>query len=220
MNIEASMASYYARRAEEYERIYQKPERQDDLRWLRDFVERTFAGAHVCEVACGTGYWTEILSRSAASVMATDINEVVLAMARAKPIDTRKTTFCREDAYDLPKFQQKFAGGLAVFWWSHIPKARLRGFLQSFHRLFSPDARVVFIDNCYVEGSSTPISRTDEYGDTWQIRRLDDGSTHEVLKNFPTEAELRAAVDGLAYEVRIEFLRYYWILNYVPRIEG
>jgi ubiquinone/menaquinone biosynthesis C-methylase UbiE len=55
MSAEASMISYYADRAREYERIYQKPERQVDLRWLREFVGRTFAGCRVCEIACGTG---------------------------------------------------------------------------------------------------------------------------------------------------------------------
>jgi demethylmenaquinone methyltransferase/2-methoxy-6-polyprenyl-1,4-benzoquinol methylase len=72
MTIEASMVSYYAERAAEYERIYHKPERQADLRQLRSFVERTFADADVFELACGTGYWTEILSRTAALVVATD----------------------------------------------------------------------------------------------------------------------------------------------------
>ena len=76
------------------------------------------------------------------------------------------------------------------------------------------------MDNAYVEGSSTPLSRTDESGDTYQIRKLDDGSIHEVLKNFPTESELRAAVDGLATEVQVEFLRYYWILSYVPKADA
>jgi len=79
---------------------------------------------------------------------------------------------------------------------------------------------VVFIDNAYVEGSSTPDSRTDELGDVYQLRKLDDGSIHEVLKNFPTESELRAAVDGLATEVQVEFLRYYWILSYVPKVDA
>jgi demethylmenaquinone methyltransferase/2-methoxy-6-polyprenyl-1,4-benzoquinol methylase len=46
------------------------------------------------------------------------------------------------------------------------------------------------------------------------MRRLDDGSGHEVLKNFPTESALRAAVEGFAAEVRVEFLQYYWILSY------
>ena len=209
------MVSYYAERAAEYERIYHKPERQDDLRQLRRFVERTFANAHVIEVACGTGYWTEILARSAASVVATDINEEVLAVARSKAIDPRKVVFRREDAYALPLFPQRFSSGLAVFWWSHIPKAKVHDFLRGFHRVLSPGGKVVFIDNAYVEGSSTPISRTDDRGDTYQIRRLDDGSTHEVLKNFPTEPDLRAAVEGLASDVRAEFLRYYWILSYV-----
>jgi|SRR5438105_2450595 len=219
MSIEASMVGYYAERASEYERIYHKPERQLDLQRLRSFVESTFASNDVCEVACGTGYWTEILAHSAASVFATDINEEVLAIARSKRMGQR-VTFQREDAYALPLPSQRFTAGLSVFWWSHVPNSRLHGFLRGFHRILSPGARVVFIDNAYVEGSSTPISRTDEHGDTYQIRRLDDGSTHEVLKNFPTESELRAAVDGLATEVRVEFLRYYWILSYVSRLDA
>jgi ubiquinone/menaquinone biosynthesis C-methylase UbiE len=220
MSAEASMISYYADRAREYERIYQEPERQVDLRWLREFVERTFAGCRVCEIACGTGYWTEILARSAVSVMAMDINEEVLAIARSKPIDTVKTTFRRADAYDLPAFPEKFNAGLAVFWWSHVPKAKLRDFFRGFHRVLAPGARVVFIDNRYVQASSTPISRADEHGNTYQIRKLDDGSAHEVLKNFPTEPELLKAVDGLATEMQITWLAYYWSLSYVKKADG
>jgi ubiquinone/menaquinone biosynthesis C-methylase UbiE len=219
MSIEASMVSYYAERAAEYERIYHKPERQADLLLLRRFVERTFAGADVFEVACGTGYWTEILSRSAASVVATDINQEVLTIARSKSMDPHKTTFRIADAYHLPVFSTSFTGGLSAFWWSHVPKARLRDFLRAFRRLFAPDARIVFIDNRFVEGSSTPISRIDEQGDTYQTRRLDNGTTYEVLKNFPTESELHAAVEGLAGDVQLEFLRYYWTLSYVPRAD-
>src|SRR5882724_5430862 len=150
MSTEGSMVRYYAERAAEYERIYAKPERQDDLRQLRGFVERTFAGAHVLEIACGTGYWTEIVARSAASVMATDINEEVLAIAWSKPIDKKKISIHRADAYALTPGPERFTGGLAVFWWSHVPKARLCEFLRGFHRVLAPGARVVFIDNAYV----------------------------------------------------------------------
>jgi len=197
-NIEVSMASYYAARSKEYERIYDKPERQDDLRRLRSFVEHTFADAHVLELACGTGYWTEIVARSASSVVATDLNDEVLAIARTKPMAPGRVTFRREDAYALAPAPRFFTAGLAAFWWSHVPKARLRSFLDGFHRRFAPGATIVFIDNVYVEGSSTPLSRADESGNTYQSRKLDDGSTHEVLKNFPDESELRAAVEGLA----------------------
>jgi SAM-dependent methyltransferase len=214
------MINYYADRAQEYERIYQKPERQSDLRQLRSFVESEFFGLDVFEVACGTGYWTEILARSAASVFAADINDEVLAIARSKPIDGERVTFRRADAYELPSVSRRFNGGFSGFWWSHIPKARIQKFLRGFHGVLSPGAKVVFIDNVYVEGSSTPISRADEQGDTYQIRQLEDGSRHEVLKNFPTEPELYSAVHGLTTEVRVEFLRYYWILSYVRRADA
>jgi SAM-dependent methyltransferase len=217
MSIETSMVGYYAERAADYERIYHKPERQADLERLRGFVGSTFAGADVLEVACGTGYWTQILARSAASVLAADINEEVLAIARSKHLDPLKAKFQRADAYALPSWPQNFTAGLSVFWWSHVPRFRIQDFLCGFHRALSPGARVVFIDNAYVEGSSTPISRTDEHGDSFQIRRLDDGSTHEVLKNFPTEPELRVSVGRIASDVRVEFLQYYWILSYVTR---
>jgi hypothetical protein len=147
-------------------------------------------------------------------VRAVDINEEVHDMARAKSLTAR---FERADVYAMPTFQQRFDAGLAAFWWSHIPKGRLRDFLTQFHRPLAPGATVVFMDNVYVEGSSTPISRTDADGNTHQIRKLDDGSTHEVLKNFPTEDELRCAVEGIASEIRIDFLGYYWILTYATR---
>jgi len=214
MSVESSMVSYYAERAREYERIYRKPERQEDLLRLREFLERTLAGLHVFEVACGTGYWTEAVARSAASVVATDINDEVLAVARAKNVDAGKVEFRREDAYALPSLARSFDAGLACFWWSHIPKAKIQNFLHGFHRVLAPGARVVFIDNVYVEGSSTPIFRTDAQGDTYQMRMLDDGSRYEVLKNFPTESELRGAVEGLTGDVQVEFLQYYWTLSY------
>lgn len=213
------MVSYYAARACEYERIYQKPERQGDLRRLRSFVERVFAGADVFEVACGTGYWTEIVACRAASVLATDINEEVLAIARAKPMDVRKVTFQRADAY-APSAPRRFNAGFSAFWWSHVPKSRIRSFLQTFHGMLTPGARVGFMDNVYVEGSSTPISRSDAQGNTYQCRRLHDGSTHEVLKNFPTESELRAAVEGMAWDVQVEFLPNYWTLTYLVPSSG
>ena len=217
VSIESRMAPYYARRAAEYERIFQKPERQEDLRALRSFVVENFAGRHVLEVACGTGYWTQVLARSASSVTALDINDEMLEIAHSKPRMWDNVMFRCEDAYALPRFPKQFSGGLAAFWWSHVPKARLRPFLTGLHRAFAPGATMVFIDNAYVRGSSTPLARHDADGNTYQRRVLSDGSAHEVLKNFPTEAELRHALDGLADNVKVGFLPYFWVLTYTPR---
>ena len=70
------------------------------------------------------------------------------------------------------------------------------------------------IDNAYVEGSSTPISRQDSDGNTYQMRTLEDGSEHEVLKNYPSEAELRKSLSVHATDINVRFLKYYWIAEY------
>ena len=73
------------------------------------------------------------------------------------------------------------------------------------------------LDNQYVLGSSTPISRTDAEGNTYQTRPLKDGSSHEVLKNFPTHAQLLAASQPdfqpqlLASDLTLN-ISHYWYL--------
>jgi protein-L-isoaspartate O-methyltransferase len=69
------MVRYYARRAGEYERVYDTPAWQPALAEIRRRIADVFAGRRVFEVACGTGYWTAEVARVAASVRATDVNE-------------------------------------------------------------------------------------------------------------------------------------------------
>lgn len=181
---------YYCARAPEYDRIYLKPERQADLRAIRTWLPTVFAGQSVLDVACGTGYWTQYLAPVAKGVLAIDAAPQTLEIARQR-VMAGEVRFAVGDAYDLaatdPRPQSAFAG----FWFSHIPRSRIPEFLAGLHRALVPGARVVFLDNRFVEGSSTPVSERDEEGNTYQLRRLDDGSTHRVLKNFPTQLELR-----------------------------
>ncbi|PWU21563.1 MAG: class I SAM-dependent methyltransferase [Verrucomicrobia bacterium] len=222
------MAKYYAERAPYYERVYHKPERQSDLRRLRVWVAEAFAGKIILEIACGTGYWTELISHNAASVVALDFNEEVLAYARQKPCAPGKVTFMQGDAFALPHLPRIFDAALAGFWWSHIPKSRLRPFLKGLHDALQPGALVMFFDNAYVEGNSTklvsrkdsdgnPLSHCDGDGNTYQERVLDDGSLHQIVKNFPEAEELRETLAGSASEIEIQFLTYYWVLTYRTR---
>ena len=47
------LQKYYDRRASEYEKIYDKPERQHELEWLRHRVPELLRDRTVLEVACG-----------------------------------------------------------------------------------------------------------------------------------------------------------------------
>ena len=208
------MESYYARRAAEYEKIYDKPERQADLARLRNDIPALFKGERVLEIACGTGYWTPLIARQAKSVLAVDYNEETLAIARTKTYPKGNVRFQRADAYALPDWPEKFSACYAGFWWSHVPLARLDSFLNGLQTRLEPGARVAFMDNRYVEGSSTAISRKDAQGNTYQRRRLDGGSSHEVLKNFPTAPELRALLGRFGTEVTFSGYEYYWLATY------
>src|SRR5688572_5429625 len=208
------MQAYYAQRAKEYERIYDKPERQADLARLRADIPALFEGETVLEIACGTGYWTPLIAARARSVLALDAVEDVLAIARQKAYPGRNATFAQADAYRLPEWAEKFTGCFAGFWWSHIPMEKIDSFLASLHARLTPGARVAFMDNLYVEGNSTPLARRDAAGNTYQERRLADGSRHEVLKNFPAGGELEARLGRIGTEVRVTRYQYYWLASY------
>jgi demethylmenaquinone methyltransferase/2-methoxy-6-polyprenyl-1,4-benzoquinol methylase len=213
----SNLPDYYARRAGEYEKIFAKPERQADLADLRTLLPGLFAGRDVLEVACGTGYWTPLISGSARSILATDINAEVLEVARHKTYPNPNVEFKIADAFTLANVTGRFSAGFAGFWWSHIPNQRLTDFLDCFHSKLCPGALVVFLDNNYVEGSNTPIARRDRDGNTFQKRKLEDGAEFEVLKNFPSEAELRTSVNARADAVEVTQFKYYWCLRYTLR---
>jgi ubiquinone/menaquinone biosynthesis C-methylase UbiE len=208
------MEEYYARRAAEYEAIYLEPERQSDLALLKERVIELLEGHRTLEVACGTGYWTEVLAPVCPSIVATDSGLEVLEVARSKTYRNRHIRFEVADAYRLDDVEGEFTAGFAAFWWSHVPKERLESFLHGFHRKLLPGALVCFIDNRYVEGSSTAISHTDTRGNTYQDRVLKDGTAFRVVKNFPSREELESRVAAWSRAVDVMGLKYYWCLSY------
>lgn len=208
---------YYAARAREYERVYTKPERQADLRQLEVLLPMFFAGYRVLEIACGTGYWTQFLARAAKAVEAVDASSETLQVAAEKSWPPERVRFRVADVYalrdDLGTFDAAFAG----FWWSHVPVRDRERFLRSLDQRLMSGAKVLLLDNLFVEGSNTPIAQRDAEGNTYQCRRLDDGSEHLVLKNFPSEAELCADIGAFGRNTQFTALQYYWLFSYVKR---
>ena len=228
-DVATTMADYYAQRAAIYERVYRKPERQADLRAIEAWLPEQFANRRVLEVACGTGWWTPHAARDCTSWLATDASPETVAIARAKPLPLDnagrcKVDFAIADAYDLASTlgNQRFDAAFAGCWWSHVPLPRLQRWLDQFHALLEPGARVVMLDNAFVQTSNTPIHRRDADGNTYQLRTLDDGTTHEVVKNFPTRDEAIAALGARSQNAAWWQLEHggkaapehYWVLSY------
>jgi len=207
------MKAYYAERAPEYDTIYAKPERQADLRSIEAWLPVVLRGCSVLEIACGTGYWTRLIVPGAAGMLALDSSPEMMRIARDR-VPPGKVEFVVGDAYDLAGIDRKFTAAFAGFWYSHVPRSRIREFLSGLHAQLEPGAKVVFLDNRFVAGSSTPISDRDAEGNTYQMRTLGDGSSHRVLKNFPGEDDVRSATAGLCSGLRYRVWQHYWAVEY------
>jgi len=208
-----SMQRYYAQRAAEYERVYDKPERQADIAALKAWLPPRFEDWNVLELACGTGYWTPHAALRAATWLATDINDEVLGVARSKTLPHERIRFARDDAYH-PATPGRFDAAFAAFWWSHVPLERASTWIDTLRARLAPGSRVVLVDNRYVEGSNHAIARTDDRGNTYQQRRLADGSWHEVLKNFPSAPSLRTLLGPRASAFEWTEWTYFWACEY------
>lgn len=203
------LADYYRQRAAEYDAVYAKPERQEDLAQLRALLPPLVAGRTVLEVAAGTGFWTTALATTARSVLATDLNDETLAVARTRSYGPAEVSFETADAYNLGAIPGRFDAIFAGFFWSHVPRAEVRRFARSLVDRAEPGGVVILADNRYVEGSNHPITWTTPDGDTYQTRQLSDGRTFEVLKNFPAREQF--AADVAPSTVDWTDLTYFWL---------
>jgi SAM-dependent methyltransferase len=214
------MREYYDRRAGEYEEIYRRddPVRQGELAAIGDALREAVAGRRVLEVACGTGYWTPGIADVAERVLGIDASADVLTVARGKPVPARKAEFWLADAYALRELPGEFDAAVAIFWLSHVPKARVCGFLDGLHTRLEPGAVVFMADNVYIPGVGGELVTRAGSDDTYKLRTLGDGSRHEILKNYYDEQQLRALLHPWAADLRVEVGQCFWWLSYVSAV--
>lgn len=207
--------SYYASRASEYDAVYEKPERQIDLRSIEQWLPLILQGKDILEIACGTGYWTQFIAPEASYIYAIDSAEETLQIARQR-VPAGNVSFAIGDAYAPKADSRSFNAAFAGFWFSHVPVERQARFLTELNKALQPGAKVLLLDNIFVEGSSSAICERDAYGNTYQLRVLADGSRHKILKNFPSANQLHALVaNGLGCLPQYTSWHFFWAFEYV-----
>jgi SAM-dependent methyltransferase len=205
-------AQFYAKSASTHDLVYDKPERQADLAAMRLHVAEALRGHVVLELACGTGYWTSIIADSADSVVATDINPEMIALANARALPADKVQFRVADAWNLPDDIGSYTAVFIGFWWSHVKREQQEKFLAHVRSKVG-DVVLVLLDDAYVEGSSETVARTDLEGNTYHIRVAPDGERYEIPKTYPSDSALRKKLASSVREIRITRLEYYWMLT-------
>jgi SAM-dependent methyltransferase len=205
-------AQFYAKSASNHDRVYDKPERQHDLAAMRTHVADALRGHVVLELACGTGYWTNIVAASADSVVAIDINPEMIALAELRALPADKVQFRVADAYNLPDDLGEFTAVFVGFWWSHVKREQQEKFLAHLRSKVG-DIVLVLLDDVYVEGSSETVARTDLEGNTYYIGVAPDGGRYEIPKTYPSDSALRKKLASSVREIKIVRLEYYWMLT-------
>ena len=203
---------FYAKSAAHHDQVYDKPECQHDLADMRRHVAEALRGHVVLELACGTGYWTEVIAASAESVVAIDINAEMIALAKLRALPLDKVQLRVANAYDLPDDIGSYTAIFIGFWWSHVKREQQEKFLAHL-RARVGDVVLVLLDDVYVEGSSGTVARTDLEGNTYQISVTADGERYEIPKTYPSDSALRKKMASMVREIKIVRLEYYWMLT-------
>lgn len=191
------MREYYAARAPWHDACMSYTGNATMEALLSPIVERVgemMGGLDVLEIACGTGNWTQVLSRRAKSVVAIDSSREALSLAETKEYGPGGVELKLADAYCLRELGRRFAGAFAADWWSHVPRSLLSTFLLGLQSCMAGGAPVVFVDMLPMRHPDLEPYRHDAEGNAICRRTLPDGRTFDVVKNFPRREEVLDSV--------------------------
>jgi SAM-dependent methyltransferase len=206
-DLSAEMQAYYEARAGEYDDWYLRRGRYSrgpvhDLAWNADLDAATLwldglpIRGEVVELAAGTGWWSTLLAgKGVLSIYDANAGPLDRARDRLLAHGLRAHIHVR-DAWAEPDRQVDalFCG----FWLSHVPRARLAGFLGIARRWLKPGGTFAFIDSRPDPHSGAvdqPVSAEDEVSS----RRLADGREFRVVKVYWQPAELEAALHAAGF---------------------
>jgi demethylmenaquinone methyltransferase/2-methoxy-6-polyprenyl-1,4-benzoquinol methylase len=196
-DILAAQVDYYRRRAAEYDATA-----YGDLVAARARIARLVAAmaprGDVLEIACGTGLWTEALAAVADTVTAVDAAPEAVQIARSR-VSAANVTFEVADVFSWSP-GRSFDVVFFSAWLSHVPKGRFEQFWRSLQGLLRVNGRVLFIDEhvdeapkeTFVAGANDTVER-----------RLADGSTFRIVKNFVDPQQLEASLRRLGWQCAV-----------------
>ena len=210
------LQAYYSRRATTYDQggEFDAPKCGALLRELAPVVQSALIGRRVLEIACGTGIWTKVAADVAQHIVATDVADATLEQARHKQLAPDKVEFRLADAYALDDLTGEFDAGLAVQWFSHMPKHRYDEFFAAWHRRLGPNAVVLIADTQPDEKLMHKAFSKPGEPDAYQKRRTIDGGEFEIIKNYFIAAELRDIFGPRSKDLTLHWGEHGWWAQY------
>ena len=208
----SDLIEYYRQRASEYEQIYYRdvPQRQEELASERLRLVGLVDDLEVLDLACGTGHWLEGMATTARQIVASDINLAMLGEARSKSIPG-PIEFVQADLYQAPFAANSFDLVSLGFWFSHHPRQAYDTLFEAIRRPLRPGGKIWMIDNNpTAEGISREPVGSDEHGNNFTRRYLDNGEAYVIMKNYFSESELHGLFSRHFQVERLTYGACYW----------
>ncbi|MCK5115069.1 MAG: class I SAM-dependent methyltransferase [Candidatus Aegiribacteria sp.] len=181
---------------------YHRKSGYNDLSYTHSHADRfreLFNGRDVLEIACGTGYWTEIIAKTAKSILATDVNRSMVKQAKKRLSGVKNVEFKVSNAYSLVEIPSGFSGAFSVLWWCFMPKSKIKEFLKILHSKLKPDSIVSFM--CQLADSDAGNHLHDSNGNM-VAKRMIDNRYYNIVKNIPSEEELRDILAPISTDLK------------------
>ena len=214
------MVEYYRARAPEYDEWWQRQGRYDrgpeaNARWfaeiqevLADFDACGFTG-DILELAPGTGNWTQQLLRTAHTITAVDASPEMIELNRAR-VQSKRVTYILADLFTWQP-ERQYDAIFFGFWLSHVPTERLAGFWRTVALALRPGGKLFFLDNLR-EATTTSVDQHLPAADSQLMtRKLNDGRTFQIVKNYFEPAVLTAQCQTAGLDVMVKTTTTYFL---------
>lgn len=179
-----------------------------EAKTVLDGLEACALEGHVLEVASGTGVLTEVLAKRATAVTALDSSPRMIARCKSRLQGSPKVRYVLADFYEWSPDRAYDAVAFS-FWISHVPAAKLDGFVSKVSGLLKPGGKVFFVDQREEAKGRESYERPD--GEI-ASRTLLDGRVFSVVKHFYPPGEIEACFlrNGVAVDIENTPAHFYY----------
>ena len=216
----AEMVDYYRARAPEYDEWWQRQGRYDrglehNARWfaeikevLADFDALQMTG-DVLELAPGTGNWTQRLLATADTITAVDASIEMIALNQAR-VQSDRVSYVLADLFAWQP-ERQYDAICFGFWLSHVPLERMDAFWHIVAKALRPGGKVFFIDTLREATTTSVDQHLPPVDSQIMTRKLNDGRTFQIVKNYFDPAALAAQCRAADLQVTVKTTTNYFI---------
>jgi demethylmenaquinone methyltransferase/2-methoxy-6-polyprenyl-1,4-benzoquinol methylase len=217
--------AYYRARAPEYDEWFLRQGRYDlgeeqNARWRGELEEVVRALAslgprgRVLELAGGTGFWTELLVRTADELTVVDASPESLRINRRRVGDPC-VRYLEADLFTW-RPDQAYGAVVFAFWLSHVPPERFNGFWDLVASCLAPGGRVLFVDNLNPSSTAHDHRRL-QPGEVTVTRALNDGREFRIYKLFYRPDELARLLESRGWRTDVRATSTYFLYGQATR---